>query len=107
MEALIVTQHLKLSFHSLQALPVAWSKLGSTTSQGVSLPWDAVRDALDHMVQAAANYVDREHFLVLWDSLQVRFVLLLIGCLAVRDVTGCPPVTGQCGGTVRLCWKNR
>ncbi|XP_038143159.1 small subunit processome component 20 homolog [Cyprinodon tularosa] len=59
-------------FHSCAAtaLPVAWRKLGSTTSQGVSLPWDAVRDALDHMVQAAANYVDREHFLVLWDSLQ-------------------------------------
>ncbi|KAM4711892.1 small subunit processome component 20 homolog isoform 2-T2 [Anableps anableps] len=59
-------------FHScaVTALPVAWRKLGPTTSQGLSLPWNAVRDALDHMVQAAANYVDKEHFLVLWESLQ-------------------------------------
>ncbi|XP_023206381.1 small subunit processome component 20 homolog isoform X2 [Xiphophorus maculatus] len=60
-------------FHSCAAtaLPVAWRKLGPTTSRGVSLPWNAVRDALDHMVQAAAGYVDKEHFLVLWESLQV------------------------------------
>ncbi|XP_027875748.1 small subunit processome component 20 homolog isoform X2 [Xiphophorus couchianus] len=60
-------------FHSCAAtaLPVAWRKLGPTTSRGVSLPWNAVRDALDHMVQAAASYVDKEHFLVLWESLQV------------------------------------
>ncbi|KAM4523536.1 small subunit processome component 20 homolog [Fundulus diaphanus] len=60
-------------FHSCAAtaLPAAWRKLGSTTCPGVSLPWTAVRDALDHMVQAAAGYVDKEHFLVLWESLQV------------------------------------
>uniref|UniRef100_A0A3Q2C7Z2 UTP20 small subunit processome component n=1 Tax=Cyprinodon variegatus TaxID=28743 RepID=A0A3Q2C7Z2_CYPVA len=77
-------------FHSCaatQALPVAWRKLGSTTSQGVSLPWDAVRDALDHMVQAAANYVDREHFLVLWDSLQQleRLLFVLHTLVSHRD----------------------
>ncbi|XP_047246285.1 small subunit processome component 20 homolog isoform X2 [Girardinichthys multiradiatus] len=60
-------------FHSCAAtaLSVAWRKLGLTTNRGISLPWDAVRDALDHMVQAAASYVDKEHFLVLWESLQV------------------------------------
>ncbi|KAF7667571.1 hypothetical protein LDENG_00057170 [Lucifuga dentata] len=60
-------------FHSCaaNALPVALHKLGPTTSPGVSLPWDTVRDALDHMAQAAANHIDREHFLVLWESLQV------------------------------------
>lgn len=56
---------------SLQALPVALRKLGPSTSPGVSLPWDTVRDALDHMAQAAATHVDTEHFLVLWESLQV------------------------------------
>ncbi|XP_072235229.1 small subunit processome component 20 homolog [Leuresthes tenuis] len=60
-------------FHSCAAaaLPVALSKLGPVTSRAAALPWDAVRDALDHTAQAAAGYVDREHFLVLWDSLQV------------------------------------
>ncbi|XP_054911685.1 small subunit processome component 20 homolog [Poeciliopsis prolifica] len=60
-------------FHSCAAtaLPVAWRKLGPSTSRSVSLPWNAVRDALDHMVQAAAGYVDKEHFLVLWESMQV------------------------------------
>lgn len=61
-----------VSLHlSLQALPAALRKLGPSTSPGVSLPWDTVRDALDHMGQAAADHVDREHFLVLWESLQV------------------------------------
>uniref|UniRef100_A0A4W6DX27 UTP20 small subunit processome component n=1 Tax=Lates calcarifer TaxID=8187 RepID=A0A4W6DX27_LATCA len=59
-------------FHSCTALPVALRKLGPITSPGVCLPWDTVRDALDHMAQAAANHVDREHFLVLWESLQVK-----------------------------------
>uniref|UniRef100_A0A3B5AP45 UTP20 small subunit processome component n=1 Tax=Stegastes partitus TaxID=144197 RepID=A0A3B5AP45_9TELE len=61
-------------FHSCAAtaFPVALRKLGPTTSRGVSLPWDSVRDALDHMAQAASGHVDREHFLVLWESLQVR-----------------------------------
>uniref|UniRef100_M3ZWC6 UTP20 small subunit processome component n=1 Tax=Xiphophorus maculatus TaxID=8083 RepID=M3ZWC6_XIPMA len=67
-------------FHSCAAtaLPVAWRKLGPTTSRGVSLPWNAVRDALDHMVQAAAGYVDKEHFLVLWESLQQLERLLFV-----------------------------
>uniref|UniRef100_A0A671YHV5 UTP20 small subunit processome component n=1 Tax=Sparus aurata TaxID=8175 RepID=A0A671YHV5_SPAAU len=60
-------------FHSCaaNAFPVALRKLGPSTSPGVSLPWDTVRDALDHMASAAADHVDREHFLVLWESLQV------------------------------------
>ncbi|XP_070710114.1 small subunit processome component 20 homolog [Pempheris klunzingeri] len=60
-------------FHSCaaNALPVALRKLGPSTYPGASLPWDTVRDALDHMGQAAANHVDREHFLVLWESLQL------------------------------------
>lgn len=51
---------------------MALRKLGPTTNPEVSLPWDTVRDALDHMAQAAANHVAREHFLVLWESLQVK-----------------------------------
>nr|XP_015811633.2 small subunit processome component 20 homolog isoform X1 [Nothobranchius furzeri] len=60
-------------FHSCAAaaLPVVLHKLGPTTCRGVSLPWEEVRDALDHMAQAAVSHVDREHFLVLWESLQV------------------------------------
>lgn len=58
-------------YRSLQALPVALRKLGPSTSPGLSLPWDTVRDALDHMAQASADHIDREHFLVLWESLQV------------------------------------
>ncbi|XP_031599328.1 small subunit processome component 20 homolog [Oreochromis aureus] len=59
-------------FHSCaaNAFSVALRKLGPTTSRGVCLPWTSVRDALDHMVQAAADHVDREHMLVLWESLQ-------------------------------------
>ncbi|XP_035476215.2 small subunit processome component 20 homolog [Scophthalmus maximus] len=66
-------------FHSnaANALPVALRKLGPTTNPGVSLPWDTVRDALDHMAQAATNHVDREHFLVLWESIQVSVVEVL------------------------------
>jgi hypothetical protein len=55
----------------LQALPIALRKLGPSADQEVSLPWDAVREALDQMAQAAANHVEKEHFLVLWESLQV------------------------------------
>uniref|UniRef100_A0A4W6DX43 UTP20 small subunit processome component n=1 Tax=Lates calcarifer TaxID=8187 RepID=A0A4W6DX43_LATCA len=68
-------------FHSCtaNALPVALRKLGPITSPGVCLPWDTVRDALDHMAQAAANHVDREHFLVLWESLQILDVVELKG----------------------------
>uniref|UniRef100_A0AAX7VDC5 UTP20 small subunit processome component n=1 Tax=Astatotilapia calliptera TaxID=8154 RepID=A0AAX7VDC5_ASTCA len=59
-------------FHSCaaNAFSVALRKLGPTMSRGVSLPWTSVRDALDHMAQAAADHVDREHMLVLWESLQ-------------------------------------
>ncbi|KAM8739679.1 small subunit processome component 20 homolog [Acanthopagrus schlegelii] len=66
-------------FHSCaaKAFPVALRKLGPSTSPGVSLPWDTVRDALDHMASAAADRVDREHFLVLWESLQLSVVEVL------------------------------
>ncbi|TKS91003.1 Small subunit processome component 20 -like protein [Collichthys lucidus] len=65
------------SFLMRKAFPIALRKLGPTTSPGVSLPWDTVKDALDHMAQAAANHVDREHLLVLWESLQVSVVEVL------------------------------
>ncbi|KAK0145461.1 Small subunit processome component 20 [Merluccius polli] len=66
-------------FHSCaeKALPVALRKLGPSTEPGLCLPWDTVRDALDHMAQAAANHVDKEHFLVLWETLQVCVVEVL------------------------------
>uniref|UniRef100_A0A8C4I8P8 Small subunit processome component 20 homolog n=1 Tax=Dicentrarchus labrax TaxID=13489 RepID=A0A8C4I8P8_DICLA len=57
-------------FHSC-ATKVTLRKLGPATNPGVSLPWDTVKDALDQMAQAAAEHVEREHFLVLWESLQV------------------------------------
>ncbi|KAM4569832.1 small subunit processome component 20 homolog [Odontesthes bonariensis] len=77
-------------FHSCAAaaLPVAFSKLGPITSREASLPWDAVRDALDHMAQAAAGYVDREHFLVLWDSLQVSVGQILAVVEAEQEDAG-------------------
>lgn len=56
---------------SLQTFPVALRKLGPSTGPGPSLPWDTVRGALDHMAQAAANHIDKEHFLVLWEALEV------------------------------------
>uniref|UniRef100_A0A8C9YZT6 UTP20 small subunit processome component n=1 Tax=Sander lucioperca TaxID=283035 RepID=A0A8C9YZT6_SANLU len=67
-------------FHSCaaNALPVALRKLGPSTNPGASLPWDTVRDALDHMAQAAANHIDREHFLVLWESLQSKWRLFAV-----------------------------
>lgn len=62
-----------MSLHlSHQAFPTALPKLGPLTNPDVCLPWDTVRDALDHMAQAAADYVDKEHFLVLWESVQVK-----------------------------------
>ncbi|XP_044041482.1 small subunit processome component 20 homolog isoform X2 [Siniperca chuatsi] len=66
-------------FHSCaaNALPIALRKLGPSTNPGVPLPWDTVRDALDHTAQAAADHVDTEHFLVLWESLQVSVVEVL------------------------------
>ncbi|XP_034018840.1 small subunit processome component 20 homolog isoform X2 [Thalassophryne amazonica] len=73
-------------FHSCaeKALPVALRKLGPTTNPTLSLPWDAVRDALDHMAQAAADHVDKEHFLVFWESLQV----IVVEVLAVLEEKG-------------------
>ncbi|KAM8884134.1 small subunit processome component 20 homolog [Synchiropus picturatus] len=58
-------------FHSCAAtaLPKFLRMLGPTNAPGLSLPWDTVRDALDQTAQAAADHVDKEHFLVLWDSL--------------------------------------
>lgn len=47
-------------------------KLGPAAVQDVDLPWDSVKEALDHMAESSANYVDKEHLLVLWDALQVR-----------------------------------
>lgn len=47
-------------------------KLGPAAVQDVELPWDSIKEALDHMAESSANYVDKEHLLVLWDSLQVR-----------------------------------
>uniref|UniRef100_A0A665TDQ2 UTP20 small subunit processome component n=1 Tax=Echeneis naucrates TaxID=173247 RepID=A0A665TDQ2_ECHNA len=52
-------------------------KLGPATNAGVSLPWDTVKEALDQMAQAAANHIDREHCLVLWESLQASVVDVL------------------------------
>uniref|UniRef100_A0A6Q2ZBS3 UTP20 small subunit processome component n=1 Tax=Esox lucius TaxID=8010 RepID=A0A6Q2ZBS3_ESOLU len=61
-------------FHSCagKALSIALRKLGPSANQEVSLPWDAVRDALDQLAQVAASHVEKEHILVLWESLQVR-----------------------------------
>lgn len=46
-------------------------KLGPAVGQDVELPWDTIKVALDHMAESSANYVHKEHLLVLWDSLQV------------------------------------
>ncbi|KAG7320342.1 hypothetical protein KOW79_016195 [Hemibagrus wyckioides] len=58
-------------FHSCTntALPVALRKLGPS-GEGVALPWDAIKEALDHMAESSAGYVTKENFLVVWDSLQ-------------------------------------
>ncbi|XP_008314156.1 small subunit processome component 20 homolog [Cynoglossus semilaevis] len=66
-------------FHSVaaRAFPAALRKLGPLTNPDVCLPWDTVRDALDHMAQAAADYVDKEHFLVLWESVQASVLQVL------------------------------
>uniref|UniRef100_A0A3Q3Q499 Uncharacterized protein n=1 Tax=Monopterus albus TaxID=43700 RepID=A0A3Q3Q499_MONAL len=66
-------------FHSCAAtvLPMALRKLSPTNSPGLSLPWDSVRGALNHMAQAAASYVHREHFLVFWESIQVSVMEVL------------------------------
>uniref|UniRef100_A0AAR2JK74 UTP20 small subunit processome component n=1 Tax=Pygocentrus nattereri TaxID=42514 RepID=A0AAR2JK74_PYGNA len=71
-------------FHSC-ALPVVLRKLGPSEEGCAVLPWDAVKEALDQMAESSANYVLKENFLVLWDSLQ--------GCvkdLLLRLVAGDP-----------------
>uniref|UniRef100_W5LP94 UTP20 small subunit processome component n=1 Tax=Astyanax mexicanus TaxID=7994 RepID=W5LP94_ASTMX len=59
-------------FHSCAntALPVVLRKLGPAEDGDADLPWDAVKEALDQMAESSANYVEKENFLVLWDSLQ-------------------------------------
>ncbi|XP_061106872.1 small subunit processome component 20 homolog isoform X1 [Conger conger] len=59
-------------FHSCahKALPVAMRKLGPSAEGSVSLPWTAIGEALDHMADAAANHIDKEHLLVLWECLE-------------------------------------
>ncbi|XP_076861032.1 LOW QUALITY PROTEIN: small subunit processome component 20 homolog [Brachyhypopomus gauderio] len=67
-------------FHSCanKALPVVLKKLGPSADGGDSLPWDAVKEALDQMAESSANYVEKEHLLVLWDSLQGSVMELLV-----------------------------
>ncbi|KAI1888136.1 hypothetical protein AGOR_G00181930 [Albula goreensis] len=59
-------------FHSCTrtALPMALRKLGPSGEGSVSLPWEAIGEALDHMAGAAANHIHKEHFLVMWECLQ-------------------------------------
>ncbi|KAL2102527.1 hypothetical protein ACEWY4_001695 [Coilia grayii] len=61
-------------FHSCAttALPVALRKLGPSGEEGGgALSWDAVKEALDHMTESAASHVEKEHFLVFWDALEL------------------------------------
>ncbi|KAK7901998.1 hypothetical protein WMY93_018767 [Mugilogobius chulae] len=66
-------------FHSCtaNALSVALRKLGPTTCSGLSLPWDTIRDTLDQMAQSAADHVDKEHFLVMFECLQTSVTEVL------------------------------
>ncbi|KAL4612676.1 hypothetical protein GN956_G22842 [Arapaima gigas] len=59
-------------FHScaVKALPVMLRKLGPGSHSGVSLPWDTVEGALCNMAEAAVSHINKEHFLVFWESLQ-------------------------------------
>ncbi|XP_077566014.1 small subunit processome component 20 homolog [Stigmatopora nigra] len=58
-------------FHSCaaNALPTALRKIGPITNTEAILPFDLVRDALDHTAQTASIHVEKEHFLVFWDSI--------------------------------------
>nr|XP_061809338.1 small subunit processome component 20 homolog [Nerophis lumbriciformis] len=58
-------------FHSCAAtaLPTVLRKIGPITNPGAILPFDLVRDALDHTAQAATSHVEKEHFLVFWESI--------------------------------------
>ncbi|XP_064199288.1 small subunit processome component 20 homolog [Anguilla rostrata] len=66
-------------FHSCahKALPVAMRKLGPSGEGGVSLPWTAVGEALDHMAEAAADHIHKEHLLLLWECLENCLVEVL------------------------------
>ncbi|KAJ8261988.1 hypothetical protein GJAV_G00160830 [Gymnothorax javanicus] len=59
-------------FHSCaqKALPVAMRKLGPSADGDVSLPWPAVGESLDHMAEAAANHIHKEHLLLLWECIE-------------------------------------
>ncbi|GAA6068913.1 small subunit processome component 20 homolog, partial [Tachysurus ichikawai] len=74
-------------FHSCTntALPVALRKLGPSGEGDVALPWDAVKEALDHMAESSASYVTTENFLVFWDSLQACVKDLLLKLEAVQS----------------------
>ncbi|KAM6984775.1 small subunit processome component 20 homolog [Aplochiton taeniatus] len=76
-------------FHSCasNAFPAALKKLGPATHPEAGLHWEAVRDALDQMAVAAAGYIHKEHFLVLWESLQTSVVQVL-SCLENGDEEG-------------------
>lgn len=73
-------------FHSCAttALPVVLKKLGPADKQVVDFNWDSIKEALDQMVESSANYVDKEHLLLLWDSLQDAMKEVL-GKLEVSD----------------------
>ncbi|XP_072311103.1 small subunit processome component 20 homolog [Eucyclogobius newberryi] len=72
-------------FHSCtaNALSVALRKLGPATCSGLSLPWDTVRDALDQMAQSAADHVNKEQFLVMFECLQAS-VLEVLGIIEAK-----------------------
>ncbi|XP_060746083.1 small subunit processome component 20 homolog [Tachysurus vachellii] len=74
-------------FHSCTntALPVALRKLGPSGEGDVALPWDAIKEALDHMAESSASYVTTENFLVFWDSLQACVKDLLLKLEAVQS----------------------
>lgn len=55
---------------------MALRKLGPSGEGDVALPWDAIKEALDHMAESSAGYVTKENFLVFWDSLQVENVFI-------------------------------
>ncbi|XP_077450300.1 small subunit processome component 20 homolog [Stigmatopora argus] len=58
-------------FHSCAAtaLPTALRKIGPITNTVSILPFNLVRDALDHTAQAASSHVEKEHFSVFWESI--------------------------------------
>ncbi|XP_030621601.1 small subunit processome component 20 homolog [Chanos chanos] len=59
-------------FHSCanKALPMVLRKLGPAGGQDVTLPWERVKEALDHMAESSVSYVAMEHLLVLWDGIE-------------------------------------